>query len=376
MDSVLECLPRGSRVADPPASVPGRLRPHHTRARHSQALPPDLHIAIVVEDRFREIFEGNPDLDEILAPELAALRRFRPHLCLNLARRHAQRLDDGALRRTLSRRLRALPPAVRLQRERSRARRKFWASTAKSTPPNIWPRAIFFLGAPACRDSAREACSCRSRPPSTPNPDRRHPPRRRHSRKDLARRQLPGRRRASGSKAATRPRLHRRTRRRPLALPPLPHPARRAALRTQIAARLAPPSSSAMIPAPPIWRPLSACPSSSSSAPAIPKSGGRGAPQAKSSRAGWHRRIAVSQVLDALQRAAGARMKQLLRLHRLRPQVLAADSALRLPDGSRRRRAGHHAAAHSADLRSRPRSQLPDGPIPLLPHPFFDHQSI
>jgi ADP-heptose:LPS heptosyltransferase len=37
----------------------------------------------VVENRFRDIFQGNPDIDEILAPELAALRRFRPDLCLN-----------------------------------------------------------------------------------------------------------------------------------------------------------------------------------------------------------------------------------------------------------------------------------------------------
>jgi ADP-heptose:LPS heptosyltransferase len=45
---------------------------------------PDLHLAMIVEDRFREIFEGNPDLDEILPPNLPALRRFRPQLCLNL----------------------------------------------------------------------------------------------------------------------------------------------------------------------------------------------------------------------------------------------------------------------------------------------------
>lgn len=45
---------------------------------------PDLHVSIVVEDRFREIFEGNPDCDEILPPDLRRLRRARPQLCLNL----------------------------------------------------------------------------------------------------------------------------------------------------------------------------------------------------------------------------------------------------------------------------------------------------
>lgn len=39
---------------------------------------------MVVEDRFRAIFEDNPDVDEILPPSLAVLRRFHPHLCLNL----------------------------------------------------------------------------------------------------------------------------------------------------------------------------------------------------------------------------------------------------------------------------------------------------
>jgi heptosyltransferase III len=43
----------------------------------------DLHVAVVVEDRFRAVFEGNPDVDEILAPELSALRRFHPRLCID-----------------------------------------------------------------------------------------------------------------------------------------------------------------------------------------------------------------------------------------------------------------------------------------------------
>jgi len=44
---------------------------------------PDLRIAVFVENRFREVFEGNPHLAEIHLPELSALRRFRPQLCLN-----------------------------------------------------------------------------------------------------------------------------------------------------------------------------------------------------------------------------------------------------------------------------------------------------
>jgi ADP-heptose:LPS heptosyltransferase len=77
-------LPRGSRIAIL------RLRSLGDCVLTTPALDilkrfrPDLHLAIFVENRCREIFEGNPDLAEIHPPELAALRRFRPRLCLNL----------------------------------------------------------------------------------------------------------------------------------------------------------------------------------------------------------------------------------------------------------------------------------------------------
>ncbi len=38
----------------------------------------------MVEPRFRAVFEGNPDIAEMLEPKLAPLRHFRPDLCLNL----------------------------------------------------------------------------------------------------------------------------------------------------------------------------------------------------------------------------------------------------------------------------------------------------
>jgi heptosyltransferase III len=46
-----------------------------------QKARPDLRIAVMVEDRFKEIFEG---LVPTIPPELSALRRWRPSLCLNL----------------------------------------------------------------------------------------------------------------------------------------------------------------------------------------------------------------------------------------------------------------------------------------------------
>jgi heptosyltransferase III len=46
-----------------------------------QRARPDLRVAVMVEDRFREIFDG---LAPTLPPSLAALRRWHPRLCLNL----------------------------------------------------------------------------------------------------------------------------------------------------------------------------------------------------------------------------------------------------------------------------------------------------
>lgn len=45
---------------------------------------PDLRIAVMVEDRFRALFEDQPDTDEILPVSLSALRKFHPDLCWNL----------------------------------------------------------------------------------------------------------------------------------------------------------------------------------------------------------------------------------------------------------------------------------------------------
>ncbi|MBI3681296.1 MAG: glycosyltransferase family 9 protein [Acidobacteria bacterium] len=45
---------------------------------------PDLRVGVVVEPAFSAVFTGNPDIDDILPPKLAALRRFAPLVCLNL----------------------------------------------------------------------------------------------------------------------------------------------------------------------------------------------------------------------------------------------------------------------------------------------------
>jgi heptosyltransferase III len=81
--SVLEGLPHAGRVGII------RLRSLGDCVLTTPALDilkrfrPDLRVAVAVEDRFRAIFEHNPDVDEILPPTPGPLRRWRPDLCVN-----------------------------------------------------------------------------------------------------------------------------------------------------------------------------------------------------------------------------------------------------------------------------------------------------
>ncbi|HUA63211.1 MAG TPA: glycosyltransferase family 9 protein [Verrucomicrobiae bacterium] len=83
MQRVLENLPRESRVAVLRFRSLGDCVLTTPALEILKRARPDLRVAVVVEDRFRDIFEGNPDVDEILPPELSALRRFRPALAIN-----------------------------------------------------------------------------------------------------------------------------------------------------------------------------------------------------------------------------------------------------------------------------------------------------
>jgi lipopolysaccharide heptosyltransferase III len=84
MASVLERVPHDGRV------LVIRLRSLGDCVLSTPALAllkqcrPDLRLAVVVENNFRAVFEGNPDIETLLPPEAAAVRRWRPHLTLNL----------------------------------------------------------------------------------------------------------------------------------------------------------------------------------------------------------------------------------------------------------------------------------------------------
>jgi heptosyltransferase III len=83
VERVLEGLPRGGRVAIIRLRSLGDCVLTTPALRILKDFRPDLSVAVVVEDRFREIFEGSPDIDDVLPPNLAALRRFRPLVSLN-----------------------------------------------------------------------------------------------------------------------------------------------------------------------------------------------------------------------------------------------------------------------------------------------------
>jgi ADP-heptose:LPS heptosyltransferase len=84
MAPVLERLPHQARVVlmrlrsmgDCVLTTPAIALLHRAR--------PDLEMAMIVEPRFRAVFAGNPALAHLFDPDVQALRRFRPELCVNL----------------------------------------------------------------------------------------------------------------------------------------------------------------------------------------------------------------------------------------------------------------------------------------------------
>jgi heptosyltransferase-3 len=82
--SIIERLPPGARVCvirlrsmgDCILTTPALMLLNQAR--------PDCQIGVVVESRFATLFEQNPSVARILEPSWRAVRRWNPHLCLNL----------------------------------------------------------------------------------------------------------------------------------------------------------------------------------------------------------------------------------------------------------------------------------------------------
>ncbi|MGI8744005.1 MAG: glycosyltransferase family 9 protein [Bryobacteraceae bacterium] len=82
--NVLPRLPSGARAAIVRLRSLGDCVLTTPAIRLLKETRPDLEIAIVVEPRFAPIFANNPDIDQILNPDLTSVARFRPELTLNL----------------------------------------------------------------------------------------------------------------------------------------------------------------------------------------------------------------------------------------------------------------------------------------------------
>lgn len=83
MSQLLERLPAGSRIAVIRLRSLGDCVLTTPALALLKAHRPDLEIGVVVEDRFRGVFEGNPDIAALLPPDLAAIAKWRPRLALN-----------------------------------------------------------------------------------------------------------------------------------------------------------------------------------------------------------------------------------------------------------------------------------------------------
>ncbi len=169
MTNVLDRLPPGARVAIIRLRSLGDSRAHYARSPLLKQARPDLQIAVVVEDRFRAVFAGNPDVDQILAPNASSVSRFRPHLALNRARRRHQRAFDAGGGIGPARRVRPFSLPADVQRAAFRAPRKFWAWIARSIPPNISLRPCFIWECRRPKSRARD-CSPSPTPARVPTP--------------------------------------------------------------------------------------------------------------------------------------------------------------------------------------------------------------
>jgi ADP-heptose:LPS heptosyltransferase len=109
----------------------------------------DLSLAVVVEDRFREIFEGNSDIEAILPPRIGALRAFRPDLCINFhggPRSAWMTVLSGALQRAGFGHYRQ-QFAYNLRIPRAQ---EILGSERKVHTAEHLASAMFYLGAPVC----------------------------------------------------------------------------------------------------------------------------------------------------------------------------------------------------------------------------------
>src|SRR5690242_11314776 len=84
MEPVLERLQTGARIAIVRLRSLGDCVLTTPAIHLLKSARPDLSIAVVVENAFAPVFEGNPDIERILSPGTADVARWHPELVLNL----------------------------------------------------------------------------------------------------------------------------------------------------------------------------------------------------------------------------------------------------------------------------------------------------
>ncbi|MDQ2948529.1 MAG: glycosyltransferase family 9 protein [Acidobacteriota bacterium] len=82
--NVLERLPMGARVAIIRLRSLGDCVLTTPAIALLKQFRPDLRLGVVLEQRFAAVFSRNPDIEDIMSPEVGELVRWRPELALNL----------------------------------------------------------------------------------------------------------------------------------------------------------------------------------------------------------------------------------------------------------------------------------------------------
>jgi len=83
MDRPLDQVPRGARFAIVRLRSMGDCVLTTPAIEILKTARPDLEVGVVVEDRFRPLFEGNSCVSAILPPSSSDIRAWRPAVCLN-----------------------------------------------------------------------------------------------------------------------------------------------------------------------------------------------------------------------------------------------------------------------------------------------------
>ena len=81
---IIDRLPTGARVAIIRLRSLGDCVLSTPAIELLRNFRPDLEIGLVVEERFADVYCGNPDVTAVMGPALKEIRAFQPQLCLNL----------------------------------------------------------------------------------------------------------------------------------------------------------------------------------------------------------------------------------------------------------------------------------------------------